>query len=188
MIAMQYCFVLPADYDMTIIENRIKTRAPLLDGLPGLRLKAYAFARQNAPELHSQNNLYAPFYVWQDADSMVQFLASPAFAGLTRDFGRPSVQSWAVTHANIGPQAKQALYASSLIRPIDALAEMTTKSHGFERNASPVQQQDIVAEIEAIEPRNWTRVRFEMRRTPPAIAEGQGQNYNIGYVSLAKLP
>jgi hypothetical protein len=39
-IAMQYNFALPADYDMAIVERRIRDKGPLLDNLPRLRLKA----------------------------------------------------------------------------------------------------------------------------------------------------
>ena len=35
MIAMQYSFVLPADYDMAIIDRRIREKGPLLDGFRG---------------------------------------------------------------------------------------------------------------------------------------------------------
>jgi hypothetical protein len=34
MIAMQYSFVLLADYDMAIIDRRIRDKGPLLDGFP----------------------------------------------------------------------------------------------------------------------------------------------------------
>ena len=46
MIAMQYGFTLPADYDMTIIDRRMRDKGPLLDGFPDLRFKAYLAARR----------------------------------------------------------------------------------------------------------------------------------------------
>ena len=45
---MQYSFALPADYDMAIVERRIAEKGPALDGLPGLRAKAYLSARREA--------------------------------------------------------------------------------------------------------------------------------------------
>ena len=44
MIAMQYSFVLPADYDMAIVRERIAVKGKLLDDLPGLAFKAYLHA------------------------------------------------------------------------------------------------------------------------------------------------
>ena len=63
MIAMQYSFTLPADYDMGIIDRRIRDRGPGTDGLPHLGFKAYLSARKG--EFGSAENLYAPFYLWQ---------------------------------------------------------------------------------------------------------------------------
>src|SRR5271165_2720611 len=52
MIAMQYSFTLPADYDMSVIDRRIADKGPLLDGFPGLQFKAYLVARrgEHGPE------------------------------------------------------------------------------------------------------------------------------------------
>ena len=36
MIVMQYRFTLPADYDMAVIETRIRENGAKLDGFPGL--------------------------------------------------------------------------------------------------------------------------------------------------------
>ena len=48
MLAMQYSFTLPADYDMDIIRRRVASKGPLIDGLPGLGFKAYLYARRAA--------------------------------------------------------------------------------------------------------------------------------------------
>lgn len=48
MIAMQYSFTLPADYDMSIIDRRIRDKGPLLDGFPNLGFKAYLSARKGS--------------------------------------------------------------------------------------------------------------------------------------------
>ena len=86
MIAMQYSFVLPADYEMEIIERRIRTKGPLLDGFPHLRFKAYLSTRKDG-DLAAKENLYAPFYLWDHADGLSNFLAGPGFATLTQGLG-----------------------------------------------------------------------------------------------------
>ena len=53
MLAMQYSFTLPADYDMTIIERRIAENGHRLDGYPGL----VAWDTQNWQLIR--------FYLWQ---------------------------------------------------------------------------------------------------------------------------
>ena len=78
-LAMQYSFALPADYDMAIVERRIAEKGPALDGWPGLGAKAYLSARRDA---NQRENLYAPFYVWDDAAAMSGFLTGRGFAGV----------------------------------------------------------------------------------------------------------
>ena len=46
MIAMQYSFTLPADYDMATIRRRIAEKRHLLDHFDGLHLKAYLWAER----------------------------------------------------------------------------------------------------------------------------------------------
>ena len=92
MIVMQYRFTLPADYDMAVIETRIRENGAKLDGFPGLLFKAYLVSRRE--DAHCAENRYAPLYVWKDAGAMARFLQSPGFKKLTEDFGWPQVDTW----------------------------------------------------------------------------------------------
>lgn len=94
MIIMQYCFTLPADYDMSIIEQRIQGNGSKLDGFPGLLLKAFLVSRRDDIALNAIENRYAPLYVWKNSEAMTQFLQSPGFIRLTQDFGWPAINTW----------------------------------------------------------------------------------------------
>jgi heme-degrading monooxygenase HmoA len=89
MIIMQYRFTLPADYDMDIIQKRIRDNGAKLDGFPGLLLKFYLYSRKDDLSLPAKENSYAPLYVWRSADAMTRFLQSQSFVKLTQDFGWP---------------------------------------------------------------------------------------------------
>jgi hypothetical protein len=89
MIAMQYSFTLPADYDMSIIDRRIRENDHKLDGFPDLRFKAYLSDRRS--ELGSRENLYAPFYLWERPQGMDAFLSGPGFKAVSNAFGWPRV-------------------------------------------------------------------------------------------------
>jgi len=91
---MQYQFVLPADYPMDSIENRIQEKGHLLDGYTGLLYKAYLYSRKEDSNYNSKVNSYAPFYIWKDIRAMTHFLQSAAFKTLCDQFGRPRVQTW----------------------------------------------------------------------------------------------
>ncbi|MER7027547.1 MULTISPECIES: DUF4865 family protein [Streptomyces] len=103
MHAMQYVRTLPADYDMGIIRNRVRTRGHLLDDLDGLGLKAYGIRVRGTDG--SPVNAYAPFYLWTDPRAMNSFLAGDGFRGVIRDFGRPPVHHWQGLFHHAGPAA-----------------------------------------------------------------------------------
>jgi hypothetical protein len=125
MIAMQYSFTLPADYDMSIIDRRIRDKGPLLDGFPRLRIKAYLSARKQDAGFE---NLYAPFYLWDEPEGVDSFLSSPGFAAVTQDFGWPSVQTWLVWQADLGADLGNAAYATAMARP-PRCARQGSKEH-----------------------------------------------------------
>lgn len=105
MIAMQYEISLPADYDMEIVRERVRTRGHALDALSGLAFKAYLARRRANGE---GRNEYAPLYLWRDAAAMTAFLSSSGFRGLSGDFGRPSVRQWLAIGLIAGPELAQA--------------------------------------------------------------------------------
>ncbi|WP_343728269.1 DUF4865 family protein [Duganella sp.] len=174
MIAMQYSFVLPADYDMAVIRERIATKGPLLDSLPGLVFKAYLYA-------DGTEHAYAPFYLWRDEEAMHGFLNGPAFAGVARAFGWPSVKTWTPWHASVGAEVREARFATrsgAVIAPYSALSELRLQEEAFAQQALA---QGALAVVVGFEPVTWTITRLCLwRDAPPADA---GQRYSVGHVS-----
>lgn len=168
MITMQYSFVLPADYDMAVVRERIATKGPLLDDLPGLVFKAYLYALE--PE-----QAYAPFYLWRDEEAMHGFLNGPAFAGVTRAFGWPSVRTWTPWHATVGVAVREARFAtrsSKVIAPYAALAELRLQEEVL---AQQMLAQGALAVVVGFEPVTWTVTRLALWRDAAAGAgEGTG--------------
>lgn len=181
MIAMQYGFTLPADYDMGIIDRRIRDKGPLLDGFPRLRFKAYLAARKNDDGFQSAENLYAPFYLWDEPEGIDAFLSSPGFAALTRDFGWPRVQTWLVWHAELDADLRQARYASreiETIQPYANLAETRDTAIAEARSRT-----GALAIVVGFDPTGWKQVRFSLWATLPALTR-EAQLYTVGHVAL----
>lgn len=185
MIAMQYSIALPADYDMAIIRRRIADKGPLLDGLPGLVLKAYLSADRRDPSLASRTNLYAPFYLWRDAEAMQAFLAGAAFGALAEAFGRPAVQLWTVCGARLSPDLRGARYAR---REIVALSDADALETLGEREAERARDDlaaGALAAVSAYEPHGWNLLRLRLWRDPPPPSPDVGQAYAVGHVSMS---
>lgn len=179
MIAMQYSFTLPADYDMAIIRQRIADKGHMLDHFDGLLLKSYLHAERGAS---SSENLYAPFYVWRDSAAMQRFLGSEGFANLAKAFGWPSIRVWPVWDAYLSPEARHARFASRDIQPIASYAALDAEREASRESLQHDIERGALAAVSAFEPTTWTRVAFrlwdEARTTPRA-----GQWYAVGHVS-----
>jgi hypothetical protein len=181
MIAMQYSFTLPADYDMAVIRRRIEEKGPSLDHFDGLRLKAYLHATRGE---RSDENLYAPFYVWRDSEAMQRFLGGPGFAALTRAFGWPSIRCWQVWDAYLSPLAHEARFASREIRPIAPYAALDALRGEARETLQRDVERGAPAAVTAFEPTTWTWVSFRLfNETPPASRTDAGQWYDVGHVS-----
>jgi hypothetical protein len=183
MIAMQYNLTLPADYDMSIVDRRIRDKGPLLDGYPNLLFKAYLRAIKG--DLGSRDNLYAPFYVWDRAEGASSFLCGPGFQAIIRDFGRPSVNTWIVWKASVGEGVREARFATREIMPIASHDPLD----GIQQSECDVATDEVntrgrLASVVGFEPTTWSRVRFKLWSTPPEAALTAGtQVYQIGHVS-----
>ena len=166
MIAMQYSFVLPADYDMGVVERRIRDKGPLFDGFPGLRMKAFVSARRQGGDFANAENLYAPFYLWDDAEGLSGLLTNPGFAGLARDFGWPVVRTWFLWRAEFAGPLAAARFASREIETIAAYADLATLRGRELESASAAVREGALAAVVAFNPADWTLVRFRLRASP----------------------
>jgi hypothetical protein len=181
-LAMQYGFALPADYDMAIVERRIAEKGPALDGWPGLSAKAYLSARRDA---NQRDNLYAPFYVWDDAAAMSGFLTGPGFAGVSDAFGWPEVRVWIVWRARLATDVEQAKFATREIAPIEPHAALDELEAQENEAADQAIDRGALAAVAGFEPTTWTCVRFRMWRARPERRDGVAL-YDVGHVSLGR--
>ncbi|GGZ02592.1 DUF4865 family protein [Pseudoduganella plicata] len=179
MIAMQYSFVLPADYDMAIVHRRIAERGHMTDAFPGLLFKAYLSADKG----EGSDNLYAPFYLWQHPDAMHDFLAGPGFAAVSQAFGWPSVRTWTLWHAHRRNDIGAARFATRSIVPIaphTPLAQLREQEVAASQAAA---QAGALATLAGFEPVGWSLVRFRLWRERPAEVAGW-QVYEVGHMSV----
>lgn len=162
MIAMQYDFQLPADYDMEVIDKRVLERGHVFDDTPGLGVKAFLSARRS-PDTGSPVNLYAPFYIWTDPSAMTDFLCGARFVGLVNSFGWPQVRSWSVlgTRTSVAntpiTAARYATRQIDLVRPYQSLAEYRAAEQYALADAMRAGALLAMAGLDA---RSWERVRF----------------------------
>jgi hypothetical protein len=182
---MQYEIRLPADYDMTIIRERVARRGHALDAFPGLGLKAYLI-RERADG--AAVNEYAPFYLWTEPAAMGRFLWGGAgFAGIIASFGRPVVRHWTGVAFATGPDAQAPpLWATRSTRPLDEADlpdDVVATELDAARHASGADGLHSVAL--AVDPHHWEAVRFALWSREPD--EAAGRRYRVLHLSRPEL-
>jgi hypothetical protein len=179
MLAMQYSFTLPADYDMDVIRHRIAANGSKMDGFDGLVFKAFLYACRS---VHGPENLYAPFYLWAGSEPMNRFLCSDGFVALARAFGWPAIRTWSVVDAPRTADlrgATQATRETVQLAPHARLADTLAREGEAARAAV---RDGARAAVAGFEPTGWTAVRTRLWSTEPAVAAG-AQRYAIGHVA-----
>ncbi|MER6844675.1 DUF4865 family protein [Streptomyces platensis] len=162
MHAMQYAITLPADYDMQIIRDRVRTRGHLLDDFAGLGMKAYGIRERGIDG--APVNQYAPFYLWAGPEAMNRFLLGDGFRGVIRDFGRPVVQHWQGLFHRPGP-ATGALPRAFTRRTV-TLAEGADPATVIEQALAGHEElattEGVHTTALALDPRRWELVHFTL--------------------------
>lgn len=179
---MQYEITLPADYDMGIIRERVRSRGANTDAFPGLGIKAYLMRERG--RFDSPVNAYAPFYLWAEPSGMNQFLFGTGFNGIRTDFGRPSVRTWHGIAVCDGPeQASAPDLATRTVESIDPSQSLTDLTEALvgETTAS-AQRVGVNCTATGIDPSTWQLVRFTLwsGRIPDGVP---GDQYVVLHVS-----
>jgi hypothetical protein len=186
MYAMQYEITLPADYDMRGIRSRVAAKAPVLDHLPGLGLKAYLIRERGVDG--SPVNQYAPFYLWAATEGMGGFLwGGGGFGGIVGSFGRPAVRHWTGVACLAGPdRGSVPRHATRHIEALPADADpaglVAEAVADLRRRA---RQTGLHTTALAVDPRSWELVRFTLWTDPAAATDAPP--YQVLHLSAPHL-
>ena len=182
MFAMQYSFLLPADYDMGIIDRRIADRGHTTDGFGGLRFKAYLIARRSGGSVSSHDNFYAPFYVWNTAEGFNNFVCGDGFGAPSKAFGRPQVKTWMVWTCQQIAEIATAKFATRGFRSIEPSDDLGVLREQADDRAKKDLASGALAAVYGFEPTGWTEVRFQLWRSLPPLKDVQ--SFEVAHLSL----
>lgn len=85
MIASQYKIILPSDYDMNIVKDRVKNNGYKTDGFENLRFKLYLITEKG--QNNNLQNSYCPLYLWEHSDGLNKFLFNGFYDNIITSFG-----------------------------------------------------------------------------------------------------
>ncbi|WP_327292535.1 DUF4865 family protein [Streptomyces sp. NBC_01198] len=173
MHAMNYRITLPADYDMTIIRDRVAAKGHLLDDFPGLGQKAYLIRERGVHG--SPVNQYTPFYLWNTAEGMNSFLWGPGFQGLVNDFGRPVVEHWTGVGFVRGPsfraEPRAAARRSEPVAPGEDPAAVISRA--LAELTATATRPGLHSAALLVDPRHWELLRFTLWQDAAPEAAGE---------------
>ncbi|WP_369776470.1 DUF4865 family protein [Streptomyces sp. R33] len=173
MHAMQYEMTLPADYDMTIIRDRVSRLGHALDDWDGLGFKMYLMRERG---VHGSSvNQYAPFYLWNTMEGMNAFLWGGAFQRPVDDFGRPEVRQWIGLAYEEGSAAHSpAVVAVRRRQRVPDAVPLSEFMEDAVREAGRLAAQDgAVLAAAVVDSHRWELVHFSLwdHHTPKASGE-----------------
>lgn len=177
MIGMQYVIRLPGDYDMDIIRKRVTENGSKTDGFPGLKYKCYLICEKG---IDCFEQLYAPLYLWDQEESMNQFLFGGYYDQIINSFG------W--QHVNIGIplfvefneeflSSRYVLETTGSISPELSLSKIPEKIRLLAEA-----KKKITGQICIYNPDKWRYSVFSFMKECPQIAEGS-RIYEILHIS-----
>jgi len=174
MIAMQYKIPLPADYEMSIIRQRVQTNGHRTDGFRDLALKVYLISEKGC---HGNvSNHYAPFYLWNDHNGMNEFLLNGPYDAILHSFGWQQVNIGVPLSLRIEPNFPQVRWAVEIAGRIP----QTTSLNGF--CAKLIEQlpktQDAIGEALIYNPDKWSFSQFAFYEQLPKKWSDEAQRLN----------
>ncbi len=188
MIAMQYSFLFPQGHDMSAIVRRVAEKGHLFDEWPYLVFKAFLMASEQDEEVSASENLYAPFYLWADAQALSAFLASAAFAGVGEAFGRPTVNTWLPVIEQRKATLSCARFVTREIVTVDSHTPLGTLwAQEQQLAADLLKDSGVEAVVTGIDPARWNLVRMVFRTQSSVVSPGSGvQQYRLLHLSQPK--
>ena len=186
MIAMQYTFVFPDEYDMGSIRTRVAERGHLFDELDGLYEKAFLISEKGV--LGASQNSYAPLYLWNYNEAATNFLAGEKFRAVSNDFGRPIVQSWMPLYFS-GRNAKQgtpvcATTETIKVGPDTDLEEMRRTEYKVHRHLA--EHADCHSSFIGLDPASWQIARFALWTKPPGSLSKSEKTFEVAYLAISQ--
>lgn len=90
MFTAQYKIILPSDYDMNIIKERVVNNGHKTDGFDDLKFKLYLITEKGVN--NNLQNSYSPLYLWKNHNGLNKFLFEGFYDNILNSFGWQQVQ------------------------------------------------------------------------------------------------
>jgi hypothetical protein len=131
MIAAQYKIILPSDYDMDIIKDRVRNNGHKTDGFEDLKYKFYLITEKG--KNNNIQNSYSPLYFWKDSKGLNKFLFNGFYDNIIKSFGWQQVNIGIPLIDNTTQKVNEAKYIFELTREIQPQESLSNLVNEIEK-------------------------------------------------------
>lgn len=182
MIATQYKIILPSDYDMDIIKNRVKNNGHKTDGFEGLKFKLYLITEKG--KNNSLHNSYCPLYLWKDSNGLNKFLFNGFYDNIITSFGWQHIDVGIPLIDTTTCKIKESKYLFEITREISPQESLNNLKDKIEKHMPNI---DNVEYMVIYSPEKWKYNIFYFIDDLSKVKAEEGVIYNILHVSQEEL-
>jgi hypothetical protein len=178
MIATQYKIILPSDYDMNIIKERVRINGHKTEGFEDLKFKQYLITEKGINQ--NVQNSYCPLYLWKDSAGLNKFLFNGFYDNILKSFG------WQRVHVGIPlidtttSRIEKYKYLFQITRNIPPQESLNSLQERIEKDIPRIDNTEYLV---IYNPDKWVYDVFYFFNEMKSIKEMKGVTYSILYLS-----
>lgn len=166
MIAMQYKIMLPDDYDMNTIRQRVRNNGTKTDGFQDLMFKAYIISEKDNTGICC--NEYSPLYLWKSNEGMNKFIFDGFYDNILNSFGWQNINIGIPFICELKENFKNSKYLLEIEKEI-------TPTQQMKRMHLSINPDNCMGKILIYNPDKWKYVEFYLLTSVP-------QHFNTGKI------
>ncbi|MBC2581758.1 DUF4865 family protein [Clostridium sp. DJ247] len=178
MIATQYKIILPSDYDMNIIRNRVKNNGHKTDGFYDLKFKLYLITKKG--ENNNLQNSYAPLYLWKDSNGLNKFLFNGFYDNIINSFGWQQINIGIPLIDITTCKIKDTKYLFEITRDIEPQESLNNFKDKIEKDIPKIDNTEYIV---IYSPDKWKYTVFYFIDDSNKVKAEKGVIYDILHIS-----
>ena len=181
MIATQYKIILPSDYDMNIIKDRVKNNGHKTDGFEDLKIKLYLITEKG--ENNNLQNTYCPLYIWKDSKGLNKFLFDGFYDNIITSFGWQKVNVGIPLIDTTTQDFKNIKYIFEVTKEITPKESLKNLKDEIEKDMPKLYDVEYVV---IYNPDKWKYSIFYFIEDLSKVKAEKGIIYNVLHISKGK--
>ncbi len=178
MIAMQYKIILPSDYDMNIIKNRVKNNGYKTDGFEDLKFKLYLISEKGIN--NNLQNSYCPLYLWESNKGLNKFLFTGFYDNIITSFGWQKVNVGIPLIDTTTEKLKESKFVFEIVKEIQPQESLNNLKESIEMNINKSENEEYIV---IYNPDKWKYHVFYFIKELSKVNLEEGVVYDIRHIS-----